>query len=71
MCPAHLNESLIVGPNSTGDDMIRHRAMEQIAWVIDEVGIVEVVGNLLGIPLDIDRGDSKKRLSWWMAQDGL
>ena len=45
--------------------------MEQIARVIDEVGIIEVVGDLPGIPFNIDRGDFKKRLSWWMAQDSL
>ncbi len=71
VCSAHLNESLVVGPNSTGDDMISHRAMEQVARVIDEVGIIEVVGDLLGIPFNIDRGDFKIRLSWWMAQDSL
>ena len=71
MCSAHLNERLVVGPDSTGDDMISHRAMEQIARVVNEVGVIEVVGNLLGIPFNINRGDFEKRLSWGMAQDSL
>lgn len=71
MCPAHLNESFVVGPDPTGDDMVHHRPVEQIARVVDEVGIIEVVGNLLGIPFNIDRRDPKKRLSWRMAQYGL
>ncbi len=65
--PSQLDEALVVSTDITGDDVVRHRAAEQVVGIIDEIHVVEVVRNLLGIPFDIDSRDLQKCSSRWMA----